>query len=252
MLKACLRYILQTAQEEPRLHATFNRTVAAGRYLEGREGLLIDIGARDGVYTAQLLESVTASNRTTPFGDWRPVLVEISQEYLARARQRFGCVRANVERSGLPFESRSASCVVINQVLEHLKDPFQVLAECDRVLKVGGIFLIGVPNLAGLVNRLYLLAGKQPAAINLPGPHVRGYTLRSLRAYLKTNPNFVLRRVFGSCLYPLPPFLSEPLAVRWPGLACYMFFVLEKVADAQPSAWEAGRHATGETTFGDG
>ncbi len=244
-----MRWMLDAANEEPRLHATFNQQVVRGRFLEGREGVLVDIGARDGVYTQQLLDSLEKAQGRS--GLWSPVVGEINTAYLQNARKRFRCVVTNAENSDLPFKDRSVACVVLNQILEHLKDPYRVLSEADRILNVGGMLLIGVPNLGGLVNRLYLLMGRQPPAIHMPGPHVRGYTLRSLRAYLTSNPNFRLRSCFGACFYPFPPFLSERLGARFPEFSSYMFFVLEKIADQQPSVWRAAREATGETTFGD-
>jgi SAM-dependent methyltransferase len=253
MLKKALARFMGADQEEQRFHATFNRVIAQGRYLDGREGLLLDIGARDGAHTRTFLDALAARQATAAktgraaTSGWEPVIVELNPDYLAVAQTHFRCVAANAERA-LPFGDRAAACIVVNQILEHLKDPFHLLAECDRVLNVGGALIIGVPNLAGLLNRLYLLIGRQPPAIHMPGPHVRGYALSALRAYLTSNANFRMRRFFGSCLYPLPPCLSEPAAVIFPGLASYTFFVLEKVRDAQPSAWLMGADS-GETHY---
>lgn len=245
-LKQLLRRLLGADEEEQRFHATFNRVVATEGHLRGVSGLLLDVGARDAVYTRRFLDAVNACGDNGP---WSVVATDVSPAYLSKARERFTCLAMDAERQDWPLRSRVVSCVILNQLLEHLHDPFHVLGEADRVLKVGGLLLIGVPNLAGLVNRCYLLLGRQPPAVHFPGPHPRGYTFRAMRNFLATNPNFTLIRSFGACCYPFPPPLSEWAGRRWPSGASFVFFVARKVADRQPSPWFSGREATGETVF---
>lgn len=249
-LKAWLYRWLGADREDARLHETFVAVIAREGFLRGRGGVLLDIGARDGATTQQLLDAIARPPDTTmspPSGPWHAIIVDISRNYLAWGRQQFARLYADTERSDWPVRSGSVNCVLMNQFLEHLKDPYRPLGEADRVLRVGGTLLIGVPNVGGLVNRLYLLWGRQPPAIHFPGPHVRGFTYRAMRAYLATNHNFRIERSFGACCYPLPPPLSEWVGRHWPAGASYMFFIARKVADAQPSPWLAGRTVTGET-----
>ena len=251
-LKAGLYRWLGAAREDARLHDTFVDVVASEGTLRGAGGVLLDIGARDGATTAQLLEAVTRPTADAPRGasdPWYAVVADISRDYLATARPDLARLCADTERSDWPVRSGSVDCVVMNQFLEHLKDPYRPLGEADRVLRVGGRLLIGVPNLGGLVNRLYLVCGQQPPAMHFPGPHVRGFTYPAMRDYLATNANFRIERAFGACCYPLPPPLSEWVGQRCPSIASYMFFIARKVADAQPSPWLAGRAATGETVL---
>jgi len=58
---------------------------------------------------------------------------------------------------GLPFEDRSFGCVVILEVIEHLQNPYFVLREINRVLKVGGILLLSTPNILNLQSRFRFL-----------------------------------------------------------------------------------------------
>lgn len=46
----------------------------------------------------------------------------------------------------LPFRDRSFACVVLAEVLEHVRTPFGLLAETARVLVVGGRLIITTPN----------------------------------------------------------------------------------------------------------
>jgi SAM-dependent methyltransferase len=54
-----------------------------------------------------------------------------------------------MEAGVLPFESHSFDGVVMDNVLEHIKDPEHTLQEVRRVLRPDGIFLIGVPGKCG-------------------------------------------------------------------------------------------------------
>ncbi len=56
-------------------------------------------------------------------------------------------VRADI--TTLPFRDGCFDVVTANMVLEHVKDPDQLLSEIYRVLAPGGIFLAHTPNLRG-------------------------------------------------------------------------------------------------------
>jgi SAM-dependent methyltransferase len=49
----------------------------------------------------------------------------------------------------LPFQNEAFDGVVIDNVLEHIADPFPLLAEVYRVLRSGGKAVIGVPGRRG-------------------------------------------------------------------------------------------------------
>ncbi len=48
-----------------------------------------------------------------------------------------------------PVADHSVDIVICNSVIEHLWEPSQTLAECFRILKPGGVFLINVPSWRG-------------------------------------------------------------------------------------------------------
>lgn len=246
LVKDAIKRLLGAFDEEPRFHRTFIDELVRKRHLPS-EGLLLDVGARDGAFTRQLLERW--AHHAGGEGQLQGVVMDVSAAYLARGAGALPGVLADAERSDWPFSSGSVAVVILNQVLEHVADPFQLLGEADRVLRVGGRLILGVPNLGGLVNRLYLLCGRQPPAIHFPGPHVRGFTFGALRRFVASNPNLRLVHAFGACAYPFPPPLSEWVGRACPSVASYMFFVLEKRADRRPSPWLDGRAVTGETVF---
>lgn len=51
---------------------------------------------------------------------------------------------------GLPFAEASFDTVILTQVLEHVPEPAQALAEVARVLRPGGKLIVSVPHLAYL------------------------------------------------------------------------------------------------------
>ncbi len=51
---------------------------------------------------------------------------------------------------GLPFAEASFDTVILTQVLEHVPEPAQALAEVARVLRPGGRLIVSVPHLAYL------------------------------------------------------------------------------------------------------
>jgi len=137
----------------------------------------------------------------------------------------------DIEHDALPFGADSFDVVMCNQVLEHTKELFWVVSELARVCKVGGHLMIGVPNLGSLHNRLALLAGRQPPAIHVFGPHVRGFTVPGMRDFLEAGNTLRVERVLGGNFYPFAPSVSRPLA-RWlPGLAVSSFYAVRKLSD---------------------
>jgi predicted SAM-dependent methyltransferase len=82
-------------------------------------------------------------------------------------------VACDIECDRFPFADETVDLVVANQILEHVNEIFWVLHECARVLRLGGILVIGVPNLASFHNRVLLAAGRQPTSLINASAHVR-------------------------------------------------------------------------------
>ena len=137
---------------------------------------------------------------------------------------------ANIEREPLPFADGSVNVIIMNQIMEHVKEVFWILHEVTRVLKPGGSFIVGVPNLAALHNRLLLLAGKQPSQLKNHSAHVRGYTKGDFQQLLDSGfpQGYQLQQFGGSNFYPFPPALAKPLAAAFPTLAWGIFMHWQK------------------------
>ncbi len=143
---------------------------------------ILDVGCGVGMYTAAFL-------RQTPhvFG------VEIERERALEARERAtGVVEAPGER--LPFPDAAFDVVFSHEVLEHVTDDRNCVAEMVRVTRPGGRLVVFVPNRLypfethGVFWRGRYHFGNVPLVNWLPtplrnylAPHVRAYTAGGLR-----------------------------------------------------------------------
>jgi len=134
----------------------------------------------------------------------------------------------DLERDRLPFDDASIDIIIINQVLEHTKDVFWILSEIIRVLRLNGIVIIGVPNLASLHNRIGLLFGMQPTSIETLSGHVRGFTLPGLRRMCEQNEYLNFQCRFGCNFYPFPVKVARRLEWLLPDFAFGMIVCLTR------------------------
>jgi SAM-dependent methyltransferase len=221
----------------------YGREIISRFVVHGAVRLAIDVGAGVG----EDLVSVRSAHPQA-----RVVALESYPPYAALLREAghevFAC---DIEHDRFPFDDESVDLVVANQILEHVKEIWWVLHECARVLRVGGAFVIGVPNLASLHNRALLAIGRQPSSLANWSAHLRGYTRRDLLATIdKPFPGgFALAETAGANFYPLPRVLARPAARLWSGGAWGIFARLEKTSPYAGSylRWPVDQQL--ETTF---
>jgi SAM-dependent methyltransferase len=134
--------------------------------------------------------------------------VERDAEAAALARPYYDhiCV-TDIEQFEFP-ERGEFDWVLFADVLEHLRDPAQVLARSASSLNPTGKILISVPNIANFLMRLNLLAGRFDYAERgiLDRTHLRFFTLRGLRE-MADRGGYRLIEVQGT---PLPVQLLFP------------------------------------------
>jgi SAM-dependent methyltransferase len=136
----------------------------------------------------------------------------------------------DIERDRLPFEDGSVDVVIANQVLEHTKELFWIVHEVSRVLRDGGSFIVGVPNLASMHNRILLACGQQPTQIRSASAHVRGFTRPDVIDFFRScfPDGYAIEGFGGGNFYPFPPMIARPLASLFPTLAWGIFMRLVK------------------------
>jgi SAM-dependent methyltransferase len=130
----------------------------------------------------------------------------------------------------LPFNDEYFDIVIANQVLEHTKDIWWITSEISRVIKKGGIFLVGVPNLLSLHNQLLMLLGRHPISIEIVGPHVRGFTIDGFSRFIKLDNYFELLKVAGSNFYPFPINISKIACKLFPMWSVGIFFLVQRTS----------------------
>ncbi len=79
------------------------------------------------------------------------------------------------------FPSQSFDVITINHVLEHVNNPSQTIREIYKILKKGGVLIIGVPNHRSLA---YFLFKKNWLALDIPR-HLYDFSDRTLLKKLK-------------------------------------------------------------------
>jgi SAM-dependent methyltransferase len=99
-------------------------------------GRLLDVGCATGEFSARMAEH-----------GWQVQGVEPSPQAAAVARETYGLDVAESSLTQARFPDRHFDAVTLWDVLEHVPDPLAELAEIHRVLKVGGVLAISLPNL---------------------------------------------------------------------------------------------------------
>jgi 2-polyprenyl-3-methyl-5-hydroxy-6-metoxy-1,4-benzoquinol methylase len=141
----------------------------------GRNHRVLDVGCGEG-YFAQMLAK--AGNDV------------VGIDILAAPRERASMkqyVRADFDQglhAALPaLAGRSFERVLLQDVLEHVRAPEQVLADCHRLLDARGLLLISVPNVANITVRIALLFGRFQYTERgiLDRSHLRFFTSRTAR-----------------------------------------------------------------------
>jgi len=191
---------------------------------------VLDIGAGSGIDLLCYREAVKKKGE----GKVELLALEAYPSNLEKLKKNnINAFNIDLERERFPFDDNSLDVVSANQILEHTKEFFWIMHEVTRVLKVGGCFVIGVPNLASLHNRLLLLVGNQPTCIKVNSAHVRGFTKNGLIDSIDSiwNNGFKLIDFKGSNFYPFPPFLAKPLSKIFPNASTCIFLMLEKTKE---------------------
>lgn len=114
---------------------------------------------------------------------------DMSRVAVERAIQKgIPCQHVDLDDEPLPFADNSFGTVVSNSAIEHRFFSEKSLAECVRVLKPGGRFIICLPNTAHWICRLWLLFGRFPYVRNSPldATHLRFFTVHEARALCRT------------------------------------------------------------------
>jgi ubiquinone/menaquinone biosynthesis C-methylase UbiE len=197
---------------------------------------ILDIGAERGeaVYCYRRSLGERASATIYDWKDWRAPFV----------KEEVGFSQVDLEQQPFPHPDATFDVVVINQVLEHLKNIYLPLSEIHRVLRPGGHAIVSVPNVTAFHNVVLCALGQQPTTTALCGSHVRGFSIWGMHRFLQLGGHFKVVELRGIGLHP---FTSAALP-RWLLTYCHTPVWLLQRMDSQAPSWRDLRESTFTTT----
>ncbi len=156
------------------------------RRMVGSNRDVLDIGAGEGFFAAELAGSgnriVGIDNRLMPTESAR-----FEQYFTADLEQGIAPVVRQLD--GKLFDR-----VLLLDVLEHLRNPEQILRQSHEVLKSDGLLIVSLPNIANIYVRLMLLLGRFDYSERgiMDKTHLRFFTRKTARRMIESNGYSIL------------------------------------------------------------
>jgi SAM-dependent methyltransferase len=197
---------------EAALRATFAARI---RRIEApRAGAtMLDVGAAYGFAVAEATRQ-----------GWRAVGLDVSHAAALEARERTGADMVVADAHWLPFAADAFDAVTLWDVVEHLPDPHQAVAEVCRVLRPGGRLVLSTGDVGSLVARL---SGARWHLYTIP-EHLFFFSRRSLRILLERHGLRVESIRARAGRYPIG-YLWERIRKT----------ILKRAAPRPPGSWSA-------------
>ena len=139
---------------------------------------VLDVGCGEGYFAALLAEN---GNRVVGLD----LLTQPNQAHVLRKYVQVD-LEEGLSGAGRSLEGHQFDRILLQDVLEHVRTPERILAECHDLLKPQGQLLVSLPNVANITVRLALLFGRFDYAERgiLDRTHLRFYTRRTARQLL--------------------------------------------------------------------
>lgn len=89
----------------------------------------------------------------------------------------------DIENIELPYETGFFDCIILGNVLEHMKEPSKILKDLKKCLSENGFLIYSVPSIVNWHSRLTILSGKFEYAESgvFDKTHLRFYDLNSAK-----------------------------------------------------------------------
>lgn len=183
---------------------------------------ILDIGCGKGTDLLNLQNSIR-NRKLGLFG------IECYEPDVKQAKQKgINVFQLNIEDEPIPTKDEFFDIVIANHIIEHTKEIFWIFSEISRTLKKKGILIVGIPNLASLHNRIFLLLGEQPSTIEVLSAHVRGFTAPSFKRFVEADDYFKVLKVCGANFYPFSPSIANFLSKLFPTFSEVLFSLVRR------------------------
>jgi SAM-dependent methyltransferase len=134
----------------------------------------------------------------------RPIIYDQTDECDPDIKAEIDFEEVDFEKACWPASDNYFDIVIWNREIVTVKNVMSALREVRRVLRPGGAFVLAVPNLAAIHNRLLLLAGHQPTTLHISnGNHVRGFAAPALTRVLKRDLELHVEQLIGVGIAPV-------------------------------------------------
>ncbi len=144
------------------------------RYIPHESEFILDVGCGTGIF-GQILKS--SRNNLKVWG------IELDRDASLDAAQKLDNVINSAFSSELNLPQKKFDCIVFNDVLEHLTDPWGALTYSKELLKDGGIVVSSIPNVRYFNNAWEFLVKKNWEYADwgiLDKTHLRFFTQKSI------------------------------------------------------------------------
>ncbi len=145
------------------------------RYLPESARMILDVGCGEGGFG----ELIKQGRDAEVWG------VELDPEVAEKAKKRLDRVFVgNIETDRFDLPEEYFDCIVLNDVLEHLYYPWDVLERLKKYLKTDGHVIASIPNIRYYVNlKKFVLKGEWEYESSgvMDRTHIRFFTLKSMR-----------------------------------------------------------------------
>lgn len=147
---------------------------------------VLEVGCQSGILCHDLMQR-----------GHEPCGMDVVEELIADARIKYPQIRfelGNCEKE-FPFDDKYFDVVWAGDIIEHIHHTDTFVNEINRVLKIGGLFILTTPMHNKLKNLLICLC-KFEKHFDPEFPHLRFYTLKSLRRVLQERGFRIITRKY--------------------------------------------------------
>lgn len=157
--------------------------------------VIVDFGCGNG----QIIQEMKKINSQAEY-----VGIDVSETALKSAEVILpDCKFYKIEDGGnLPLENNSIDFIFSSEVIEHIYDTENAIAELYRILKSGGKLLLTVPY-HGLIKNLLVALFAFDKHFNPTGPHIRFFSQKSLFHLLETRGFEIIKYGYYGRIYPI-------------------------------------------------